>query len=105
MGKRKYSKFFPALFQKTASASPGGTLPQVPDLLDLITDIKETTTTTPNISSSNTVDENHEEPKGIPMSKFNTKLQMWGKASTGDMMDIPAWMQKFATKGTRKHYN
>ena len=29
---------------------------------------------------------------------------MCGKASTGDMTDLPAWTQECATKGTSKHY-
>ena len=37
-------------------------------------------------------------------SELNTTLQMCGNASTGDMMDPPAWMQECSTKGTRKHY-
>ena len=45
--KEKKSKYFPALAQKTASASTGATLPQGPDLMDIITAIKGTTTTTP----------------------------------------------------------
>ena len=29
---------------------------------------------------------------------------MCSKVNTGDIMDIPAWMQECATKGTSKHY-
>ena len=52
MGKIKISNLFPTLAQETALASTGGTLPQEPDLLALITAIKLTTMTTPtNLSS------------------------------------------------------
>ena len=104
MGKRWFSKCFLALSQQTASTSPVGTLPQVPYLLALITAIKATTTTTPTIPSSSTADEKQEEPKGMYRIKSNNILQMCGKASTGDMMDLPAWMQECTTKGTSKHY-
>ena len=36
-------------------------------------------------------------------SELNTTPQMCGKVRTVDMIDLPAWMQECATKGTRKH--
>ena len=90
---------------KGMSRSGRGTLLQGPDLLALIREIKGTTTTTPTNTSSSTADENQDESKGMSRSELNTTLQMRYKASTSDIMDLPAWMQKFATKGTRKHYN
>ena len=36
--------------------------------------------------------------------KLNNILQILDKANTGDMIDLPAWMQECATKGTIKHY-
>ena len=35
---------------------------------------------------------------------MNTTLQMCGKLSTGDMMDLPECMQEYSTKSTSKHY-
>ena len=100
----KNSKCFLALAQQTALASSGGTLPQVPDLLALITARKGTTMTTLNIPSPITADEKQDESKGMYRSKLNNILQMCGKDSTWDMMDLPAWMQECSTKGTSKHY-
>ena len=86
-----------------ASASTGGTLSQGPDILALITAIKATTTTIPTNPLSSTADEEQDESKGVSRSELNTTIQMCGKASTGDMMDLPARMQECATKGTSKH--
>ena len=55
--KEKNSKYFPTLAQQTASASTGGTLPQGPDILALITAIKATTMTTQTNTLSITADE------------------------------------------------
>ena len=37
-------------------------------------------------------------------SELDTTLQMCGKASTVDTVDLPAWTQECTTKGTSKHY-
>ena len=37
-------------------------------------------------------------------SEFNTTLRMCSKASTVNMMDLPAWMQECTTKGLSEHY-
>ena len=101
--KEKIPKIFPALAQKAASASTAGTLPQVPYLLALIMAIKTTTMTIPTIPLSRTVDEKQDKYKEISRSGLNTTLFMCGKDSTGDIMDLPAWMQDFVTKGTSKY--
>ena len=96
MAARQWAKekirFFSDLAQETASASTGVTLPQGPYLLALITEVKTTTTTTPTNPLSSTADEKHDKSKGMSRSELNTTLQMCGKSSTGDMMDITAWM-------------
>ena len=96
MAARQWAKekirFFSDLAQETASASTGVTLPQGPYLLALITEIKTTTTTTPTNPLSSTADEVQGKFKEISRSELNTTLQMCGKASTGDIMDIPEWM-------------
>ena len=102
--KEKLSKCFPALAQQTASESTGSTLYQGKDLLALITAIKTTTTITPTIPSLGKAGEKQDESKGMSRSELNNTLQICWKASTGDMMDLPAWMQESATKGTSEHY-
>ena len=104
MGKREKTNFFLALAQQTALASIGSTLTQVPDPLALITSIKATTTITPTIPSSSTADKKQDKSKGMSRSELNTTLQMCGKSSTGNMVELPAWMQECATKGTSEHY-
>ena len=37
-------------------------------------------------------------------SELEMTLQMCGKASTDDMVDLPAWMQECATKVTSENY-
>ena len=96
--------FQPYTKTASASASTGGTLPQGTDLLALITAIQGITTTTPENPLSSTADENKEKLKGMSRGDLNTTLRMCGKASTGDIMDIPSRMQECATKVTRKHY-
>ena len=92
-GKENISKYFSELAQQAALASPGGTLSQGPDLLALITSIKATTVIALIIPSSSTVDEKQDKSKGMSRIELNTTLQLCAKASTGDMMDLPAWMQ------------
>ena len=56
----------------------------------LVKAIKATTTTTPTIPSLSTVNEKQETSKGISRSELKTKLQMYGKSSMSDMMDLPS---------------
>ena len=86
------------------SSLTGGTLPQGPDLLDLITEIKATTTTTPTNPLSKIVDEKQDESKRMYRSELDTILQMCDKDSMGYMMDLPSWIQECVTKGTSKNY-
>ena len=72
--------------------------------MDLVTARKGTTTTTPTNPLLSTADEKQEKYKGMSRSELNTTLQMCDKSRTGDMMDLPAWIQECATKCTRKHY-
>ena len=104
MGNIKIPIFFSALSQQTAPASTGGTLSQGPDILALITAIKATTMNTPNNRSSSTADEKQDKSKGVSSSEFNSTFQIYGKDSTGNMMDLPVWMQECATKVTIEHY-
>ena len=60
--------------------------------MDPVTAIKETTKTTPTNPLSSTADEKQDKSKGMSRIELNTTLQMCGKSSTGDMMDITAWM-------------
>ena len=70
----------------------------------LITAIKATTMNTPNNRSSSTADEKQDKSKGVSSSEFNSTFQIYGKDSTGNMMDLPVWMQECATKVTIEHY-
>ena len=102
--KEKLSKYFPALTQKTALALNVGNLTQGADLLALITDIKGTNTTTPKNPSPSKTSDNQDKSKWMPKSELDTTLKMCGKSSTGSMVDLPAWIQECATKGTSEHY-
>ena len=102
--KEKLSKCFPALTQQTASALTVGNLPQGAYLLALITAIKGTNTTTPKNPSPIKTSDKQDESKWMPKSELDTTLQMCSKASMGDRVDLPAWMQERDKKGTRKHY-
>ena len=66
--------------------------------------IKGTNTTMPTNPSPSKTSDKQDESKCMSKSELDMTLKMCGKAITGNIVDLPSWMQECATKGTSEHY-
>ena len=105
MGEDKVREIVPALSSVGGTTADESTLPQGQALLDIIAAIRSTgTTSSADLTPAATPTEEKNDSKGVSKNELAVTLQICGQSSTGEVTDLPDWIQDFAAKGTIEHY-
>ena len=112
--KETFARCFPTLTTPGGTVATGGATPQGTELVALINAISLANTALANNTSANNTSattlastnpqDKQDKSKQMSRGDLLTLLQMCGKASTGELADLPAWLRECSSKGTTEPY-
>ena len=105
----KLARYFPTLTTLRGPVATGVGTQQGPYLVALINAISAANTTSANNTLATTIastkiQEKQNESKQMSRGELLTLIQMCGKASTGNLAGLPAWLQECSAEGTTEPY-